>query len=35
MATLGELTFGHGRTARTMVFFALGTGIGGGVAIDG
>ena len=35
MATLGELTFGHGRTARTMAFFALGTGIGGGVAIDG
>jgi len=34
-ATLGELTFGHGRTARTMAFFALGTGIGGGVAIDG
>lgn len=34
-ATLGELTFGHGRTANTMVFFALGTGIGGGVAIDG
>jgi glucokinase len=35
MATLGELTFGHGRTARTMAFFALGTGIGGGIAIDG
>jgi glucokinase len=35
MATLGELIFGHGRTARTMAFFALGTGIGGGVAIDG
>jgi glucokinase len=34
-ATLGELTFGHGRTARTMAFFALGTGIGGGVVIDG
>jgi len=34
-ATLGELTFGHGRTAETMVFFALGTGIGGGVAVDG
>jgi len=34
-ATLGELTFGHGRDAGTMVFFALGTGIGGGVAIDG
>jgi glucokinase len=33
-ATLGELTFGHGRTACTMAFFALGTGIGGGIAID-
>jgi len=35
MATLGELTFGHGRTAGTMAFFSLGTGIGGGIAIDG
>ena len=35
MATLGELTFGHGRTANTMAFFALGTGIGGGIAVDG
>ena len=35
LATLGELTFGHGRSARTMAFFALGTGIGGGVAVDG
>jgi glucokinase len=34
-ATLGELTFGHGRGGKSMVFFALGTGIGGGVAIDG
>ena len=36
-ATLGELTFGHGRKVPnvTMAFFALGTGIGGGVAIDG
>ncbi len=34
-ATLGELTFGHGRSARTMAFFALGTGIGGGIAIEG
>jgi glucokinase len=33
-ATLGELTFGHGRTANTMAFFALGTGIGGGVVVD-
>ena len=36
MATLGELTYGHGRGGpRTMVFLALGTGIGGGVAIEG
>lgn len=34
-ATLGELTFGRGKDAKTMVFFAIGTGIGGGVAIDG
>jgi glucokinase len=34
-ATLGELTFGHGRTANTMAFFALGTGIGGGIVVDG
>jgi glucokinase len=35
MATLGELVFGHGRESRTMAFFALGTGIGGGVVVDG
>lgn len=35
LATLGELVFGHGRAASTMVFFALGTGIGGGVVVDG
>ena len=36
-ATLGELTYGHGQqnSNLTMVFFALGTGIGGGVVIDG
>jgi glucokinase len=34
-ATLGELTFGHGRSAGTMAFLSLGTGIGGGVVIDG
>lgn len=34
-ATLGELTFGRGRDARTMVFFGLGTGVGGGVVVDG
>jgi glucokinase len=35
LATLGELAFGEGRNARTMLFFTLGTGIGGGVAIGG
>ena len=35
MLTLGELTFGLGRSAQTMAFFALGTGIGGGLAIEG
>jgi glucokinase len=34
-ATLGESMFGHGRDARTMVLFTLGTGVGGGVVIDG
>jgi glucokinase len=36
-ATLGELAFGHGRKhpTSTMVFMAIGTGIGGGVVIDG
>jgi glucokinase len=36
-ATLGELTFGHGKGADkiTMAFFTIGTGIGGGVAVDG
>lgn len=35
IATLGELTYGHGADARSLVFLALGTGIGGGVAVDG
>lgn len=36
-ATLGELRFGHGRRRPdlTLAFFSIGTGIGGGVAIDG
>ena len=34
-ATLGELTYGTGKSASTMVFIAIGTGIGGGVVIDG
>ncbi len=33
-ATLGELEFGRGRDARTMIFFTLGTGVGGGVVVD-
>ena len=35
MATLGELVFGHGRSVGTMLFFTLGTGVGGGVVVDG
>ncbi|HEY1068299.1 MAG TPA: ROK family protein [Pirellulales bacterium] len=37
MATLGELRFGHGRELPnvTMAFFSIGTGIGGGVAVEG
>ncbi len=34
-ATLGEMTYGRGRTANTMAFFALGTGVGGGIVVDG
>jgi glucokinase len=34
-ATLAELTFGHGRTVNTMAFFAIGTGIGGGIVVEG
>ena len=40
MATLGELVYGYGGRGSgpmqgAMVFYALGTGIGGGLAIDG
>jgi glucokinase len=34
-ATLGEFTFGHGAGVDTMIFFTVGTGIGGGVVVDG
>ena len=34
-ATLGELAFGRGRGVANMLFFALGTGVGGGVVVDG
>ncbi len=35
IATLGEMTFGLKSNTGTMIFFALGTGIGGGVVVDG
>ena len=35
LATLGELVFGHGRSVSSMVFFTLGTGVGGGIVLDG
>ena len=36
-ATLGELHFGHGkdRSNISLAFFSLGTGVGGGIVIDG
>ncbi len=33
-ATLGEMEYGHGREVASFVFFAIGTGIGGGIVID-
>lgn len=35
VAALGEFRFGAGRAVRTMVMVTLGTGIGGGVILDG
>jgi len=34
-ATLGEMVFGHGRSVSDLVFFTLGTGVGGGVVLNG
>lgn len=35
VATLGELTFGHGRSVQSLAYISIGTGVGGGVVIDG
>lgn len=34
-ATLGEMVYGGGQSVESMVFIAIGTGIGGGVVLDG
>ena len=34
-ATLGEMAFGLGKGVRTMILLALGTGIGGGIVVNG
>jgi glucokinase len=34
-AALGELRYGRGRQVQTMALFVLGTGVGGGLVIDG
>lgn len=36
-ATLGELRFGHGKESGriTMAYFGIGTGVGGGIVVDG
>ncbi len=35
MAALGELDHGHGKQVRNFAFYTLGTGIGGGIVLDG
>jgi glucokinase len=35
MATLGEFTFGNGPGSQDMLFVTVGTGIGGGLVLDG
>ncbi len=35
MASLGELDYGHGKETSNFAFFTLGTGIGGGIVLDG
>ena len=35
MAALGELAYGHGKSIKNFAFYALGTGVGGGIVMDG